>query len=53
MLECEIGCLGRQRGRLPWADQQMTNDGWNLALLITVKKSFSKGSLVHNSCFQL
>ena len=24
MLECQIGCLGLQRGRLPWATQQMT-----------------------------
>ena len=42
MLECKIGCIGPQRGRLPWATQQMTNDGWNFALPITVKKSVSK-----------
>ena len=43
MLECEIGCLGPQRGRLPWATQEMTNDGQSFALPITVKKSISKG----------
>ena len=42
MLECKIGCLGPQRDRLPWATQQMTNDGLNFALPITVKKSVSK-----------
>ena len=42
MLECKIGCLGPQRGRLPWATQQVTNDSWSFALPITVKKSFSK-----------
>ena len=44
MLECKIGCLRPQRGRLPWATQQMTNDGRSFALPITVKKSVSKGS---------
>ena len=43
MLECKIGCLGPQRGRLPWATQQMTNDGRNFAFPITVKKYVSKG----------
>ena len=43
MLECKIGCLGPQRGRLPWATQQMTNDGRSVALPINVKKSVSKG----------
>ena len=43
ILECKIGCLGPQRGRLPWATQQMTNDGQSLPLPITVKKSVSKG----------
>ena len=38
MLECKIGCLGSQRGRLPCATQQMTNDGRSFALPITVKK---------------
>ena len=38
MLEWKIGCLGPQRGRLPWATQQMTNDGRSFALPITVKK---------------
>ena len=38
----KIGCLGLQRGRLPWAAQQMTNDGGSFALPITVKKSVSK-----------
>ena len=27
MLDGKIGCLGPQCGRLPWATQQMTNDG--------------------------
>ena len=39
MLECKIGCLGPQRGRLLWATQQMTNDGQSFALPITVKIS--------------
>ena len=39
--------------RLPWATQQMTNDGRSLALPITVKNLFRKVSEVHNSCFQL
>ena len=43
MLECKIGYLGSQRGRLPRATQQMTNDGRSFALLITVKKSVLKG----------
>ena len=43
MLESETGCLGPERGRLPWATQQMTNDGRSFALPITVKKSVSKG----------
>ena len=43
MLECKIGCLGPQRGRLPCATQPMTNDGWSFALPISVKKSVSKG----------
>ena len=43
MLECKIGCLGPQRGQLPWATQQMTNDDRSFALPITVKKSVSKG----------
>ena len=43
MSECKIGCLGSQRGRLPWATQQMENDGRSFALPITVKKSVSKG----------
>ena len=38
MLECKIGCLGPQHGQLPWGTQQMTNDGWNVALPITGKK---------------
>ena len=42
MLECKIGYLEPQRGRLPWATQQMTNDGRSFALPITVKKSVSK-----------
>ena len=54
MLECKFGCLGPQRGRLPWATQQMTNDGRSFALPITVKKiCFCKVSVVHNSSFQL
>ena len=40
MLECKIGCLGPQRGRLPWATQEMTNDGRSFALPITVKNMF-------------
>ena len=43
MLECKIGCLGPQRGRLPWATQQMTNDGRSFVLPITIKKSVSEG----------
>ena len=43
MLECKIENLGPQRGWLPWATQQMTNDGQNFALRITVKKSLLKG----------
>ena len=43
MLEWKIGCLGPQRGRLPWATQQTKNDGRSFALPITVKKSVSKG----------
>ena len=43
MVECKIGRLGPQRGRLPWATQQMTNGGRRFALPITVKKSVSKG----------
>ena len=43
MLEYKIGCLGPQRGRLPWATQQMTNDSWSFVLLITVQKFVSKG----------
>ena len=43
MLECKIGCLGPQRGRLPWDIQQLTNDGRSFALPITLKKSVSKG----------
>ena len=43
MLECEIGCLGPQHGRLPWATQQMANDGRIFALPIAGKKSVSKG----------
>ena len=43
MLECKIGGLGPQRGRLPWATQRMTNDGRSFAFPITVKKSVSKG----------
>ena len=39
MLECKIGCLGPQSGRLPCATQQMTNDGRSFALPITGKKS--------------
>ena len=39
----EIGCLGPQRGRLPCATQQMTNDRQSFALPITIKKSVSKG----------
>ena len=43
MLECKIGCLGPQRGLLlPWATQQMTNNGRSFALPITVKKSVLK-----------
>ena len=54
MLECKIECLEPQRGRLPWATQQMTNDGRSFALPITVSKNlFRKVSIVHNSCFQL
>ena len=44
MLECKIGCLGPQRGWLPWATQQMP---------ITVKNLFRKVSVVHNYCFQI
>ena len=33
----------RVQNRLPWATQQMMNDGWNFALSITVKTSVSKG----------
>ena len=52
MLECKVGRLWPQRGRLPWASQQMTNDGQSFALPITVKKSVSKGfCIVRNSCF--
>ena len=43
MLEGKFGCLRPQRGRLPWATQQMTNDGRSFALPVTVKKSVSKG----------
>ena len=43
MLECKIGCLGPQRGQLPWTTQHMTNEGQSFALPITVKKSVSKG----------
>ena len=43
MLESKIACLGPQRDRLPWATQQMTNDGRGSALPITVKKSVLKG----------
>ena len=43
MLECKIGCLGPHCGRLPWATQQMTNDGQSLESPITVKKYVSKG----------
>ena len=43
MLECKIGCLGPQRGRLPWAIQKIMNDGQSFALPITVKKSVTKG----------
>ena len=43
MLECKIGCLGPQRGRLLWATQQIMNDERSFALLITVEKSVSKG----------
>ena len=43
MFECKIGCLGPQRGRLPWATEQMTIDGQSFALPITVKKSVLKG----------
>ena len=39
MLACKIWCLGPQRGRLPWASQQTTNDGRRFALPISVKKS--------------
>ena len=53
MLEYRIGCLGPQRGRLPWDTQQMTNDGRSFALPITVKNLFRKVPAVHNSCFQL
>ena len=27
MLACKIGCLGPQRGRLPWATQQVREAG--------------------------
>ena len=43
MLQRKIGCLGPQCGRLPWATEQMTNDGRSFALSITVKKSVPKG----------
>ena len=43
MLECKIECLGSQRGRLPWATQQMMNDGRSFALPIIVKKDVSNG----------
>ena len=39
MLECKLGWLGPQRGRLSWATQQMTNDRRSFTLPITVKKS--------------
>ena len=41
MLECKIGCLGPQRGRLPWATQQM-NDGRNFASSIFFNKPNKK-----------
>ena len=43
MLECKIGCLEPQCGRLPWATQQITNDGRSFALPITVKQFAPKG----------
>ena len=43
MLKCNIGCLGPQHDRLPWAIQRMSNDGQSFALPITVKKSILKG----------
>ena len=43
MLECKIGCLGPRHGRLPWAIQQMTNDGRGFVLPITAKKSVPEG----------
>ena len=42
MLKWKIGCFGPQRGRLPWATQQMTNDDWSFALPITEKKFVSQ-----------
>ena len=42
MLECKIGRLGPQRGWLPWATQQMTNDGRSLAVPITADYFFAK-----------
>ena len=38
ILECKIGCLGPQRGRLPWASQQMTNYGRSFALRVNCQK---------------
>ena len=37
--ECKIGCLGPQRGPLPWAAEQITNDGRSFALPISVEKN--------------
>ena len=34
MVECKIGCLGPQRGRLPWVTKQMTNKSRSFALSI-------------------
>ena len=53
MLECKFGCLGPQRGSLPWATQQMTNDGRCFAVLITVKKSIVIVKLILGMCTDL
>ena len=43
MLECKIGCLGTQRGRLSWATQRIMNDGRSIELPISVKQYVWKG----------
>ena len=53
MLECKIGCLGPQRGRLRWATQQIMNDGWSFACRLMSKNLSRKFSVVYDSCFEL